>query len=416
MHSLQKTGAIAGALAIAACWPLAVGQLAQKQIEKQFTQFDDSRVKLELVSYERGYLSSLARSNVTVIDPNLKAILTDAHLPTEFAIKHDISHGIWSVSSDNEFEMENPIPLDLKTTTYITGSTDLDIKLGAYKQVFDDASQLDIKPLTADVALGSDGKVEMQYHSEGLKLILNQDESFTAAAFEGYADGYRQGNFWIGKQGIKASDLDFTNAKTLDALTVKNLDYGYQTSLGDDQTRLSNQSIATLDSLDYQGLNFKDLKLDFGVKDIDAQSFIALVELVNKAQNPNQEDSQRAFTYLNQIMQQGFETGLNNFEVSLGEGKVKSAINIAVPENAPSPVSAPFKFISAITLDTDTLISEEILLQFPELKPKFEKLLKMKMMEKTDEGYLLKGKLEDGTMTFSNGQTMPYMMLGAAFL
>lgn len=414
MSSLKTFGAIGGVVAIAACWPLAVGQLAQNQIEKQIANLDKSTVNVELLNYDRGYLSSDAQSLVTVVDPDLKQMLADSDIPTEFKLNHNISHGIWSVTSHNNFAMENPLPMELTSITKLTGNTDVHLTLDNYEQAFKDNSKVAFKPLTLDLQIEPKGDIAVQYESEGLSITLKADEQIETGHFEGSANGFRQGDFWIGDQLI---DFEFVNLSSKEEgdTNIKGLNYQYKTNFENNDTLLTNQSIVKVNAFEHQGIEFSNLDLEFGLEKIDSQAFMKLLALMKK-QSPTAEDSKQAVAYIDSLFQKGFEFGIERFNVEIGEGKVNSRIHAVIPENSPSPTNEPFKLATTMQLDTDNLISEEILTQFPELKPKFDKLIKLKMMDKTEQGYVLKGQLENGTMKFSNGTSMPYMMLAAGLL
>ena len=59
MQNLKKFGAIGGAISLALCWPLAVGQIGQSIIEDGIANMNDDMVKGEIVEYDRGYLLPL---------------------------------------------------------------------------------------------------------------------------------------------------------------------------------------------------------------------------------------------------------------------------------------------------------------------------------------------------------------------
>ncbi|MDW3189852.1 DUF945 domain-containing protein, partial [Vibrio sp. Vb0932] len=56
MQNLKKLGAIGGAISLALCWPLAVGQIGQSIIEDGIANMNDKMIKGEVVEYQRGYL------------------------------------------------------------------------------------------------------------------------------------------------------------------------------------------------------------------------------------------------------------------------------------------------------------------------------------------------------------------------
>ncbi|MGV2839934.1 DUF945 family protein, partial [Vibrio cyclitrophicus] len=72
MEQLRKIGAIGGAISLALCWPLAVGQIGQNAITDGVAKLNNSSIQAEIVEYDRGYLSSNVKTRLTVTDENLK--------------------------------------------------------------------------------------------------------------------------------------------------------------------------------------------------------------------------------------------------------------------------------------------------------------------------------------------------------
>ncbi|PNQ54052.1 DUF945 domain-containing protein, partial [Vibrio agarivorans] len=68
MKNFKKLGAIGGAISLALCWPLAVGQIGQSIIENGIAEMNSDEIKAEIVSYDRSYLSSVVLTRYTVIN------------------------------------------------------------------------------------------------------------------------------------------------------------------------------------------------------------------------------------------------------------------------------------------------------------------------------------------------------------
>lgn len=105
MHQLKKYGAIGGAIALALCWPLAVGQIGQNVIHDGITHLSNDSVKAEVVSYNRGYLSSEVQTRYTVADPELASQLEIDGLPTEFVVNSHVTHGLFSLKAESTLKM-----------------------------------------------------------------------------------------------------------------------------------------------------------------------------------------------------------------------------------------------------------------------------------------------------------------------
>ncbi|ETZ11353.1 hypothetical protein AJ90_21740 [Vibrio parahaemolyticus M0605] len=94
MQNLKKLGAIGGAISLALCWPLAVGQIGQSIIEDGIANMNDKMIKGEVVEYQRGYLSSVVLTRYSVVDPELKTQFERDGLPIMFEVTSDVSHGL----------------------------------------------------------------------------------------------------------------------------------------------------------------------------------------------------------------------------------------------------------------------------------------------------------------------------------
>ena len=129
MENLKKMGAIGGAISLALCWPLAVGQIGQSIIEDGIANTNDEMVKGEVVEYDRGYLSSVVLTRYTVVDPEIKAQLERDGLPTAFDVTSDVTHGLTSLSADSRLVDADFLPLTMHSQTQLNGNTDFTLDL-----------------------------------------------------------------------------------------------------------------------------------------------------------------------------------------------------------------------------------------------------------------------------------------------
>ncbi|EKM32212.1 hypothetical protein VCHENC02_2208, partial [Vibrio harveyi] len=132
MENLKKIGAIGGAISLALCWPLAVGQIGQTIIEDGIANMNDEMVKGEIVEYDRGYLSSVVLTRYTVVDPEIKAQLERDGLPTAFDVTSDVTHGLTSLSADSKLVDADFLPLTMHSKTQLNGNTDFMLNLASW--------------------------------------------------------------------------------------------------------------------------------------------------------------------------------------------------------------------------------------------------------------------------------------------
>ena len=119
MHQLKKYGAIGGAIALALCWPLAVGQIGQNVIKDGVAHLTNESLKAEVISYDRGYLSSEVTTRYTVDDPVLAKELELDGFPTEFIVNSHVSHGLLSLKAESTLEDSERFPLKLMESVFL---------------------------------------------------------------------------------------------------------------------------------------------------------------------------------------------------------------------------------------------------------------------------------------------------------
>ena len=114
MNKIQIVAASLGLTSILACWPFVVGKIPQNTITDQVAQFqhDNPEAQAEILSYQRGYLSSESVIHVVFVDPDLQAQLREWQLPTEYTINQHIQHGAFKVDIDMDIE-NKPLPLEV---------------------------------------------------------------------------------------------------------------------------------------------------------------------------------------------------------------------------------------------------------------------------------------------------------------
>ncbi|MCG6283432.1 DUF945 family protein, partial [Vibrio diabolicus] len=116
MQTIKRIGAVGGAIALALCWPLAVGQIGQSVITDGVAHVSNDKVTAELVSYDRGYLSSKVQTRYTVVDPKMKQQMEAEGFPTEIIMDSDVHHGLLSLTSVSTFPQFPDFPMVINST------------------------------------------------------------------------------------------------------------------------------------------------------------------------------------------------------------------------------------------------------------------------------------------------------------
>ncbi|KOO10999.1 hypothetical protein AKJ18_31375, partial [Vibrio xuii] len=139
MHQLKKIGAIGGAVSLALCWPLAVGQIGHNVIRDGISHLNTQSVQAEIIQYDRGYLSSEVKTRYTVTDPDLAQQLALDGLPSEYVVSSHVQHGLITLKATSVLENMDDLPLTLSTVTQLNGNTDYTLKLDNWHQANDGA-------------------------------------------------------------------------------------------------------------------------------------------------------------------------------------------------------------------------------------------------------------------------------------
>ena len=120
MQQLKKYGAIGGAISLALCWPLAVGQIGYNVINDGIAQLNSDAVEAEIVSYERGYLSSTVVTRYVVKDEFTAEMFAADNIPTEMIVTSEVKHGLFSLGADSATEMWPELTLHTDTCLLYT--------------------------------------------------------------------------------------------------------------------------------------------------------------------------------------------------------------------------------------------------------------------------------------------------------
>ena len=131
---LGKAGALAGALALAAVWPFAIGHIAQSMYENELNTLPSSFFDVETLSYQRGYLSSEIKTRVKLQNPMIDGVFSDL-LPKEAVLITYLDHGLLGVTGRSVIDMTPEIKALTKVLWKTEGSpllikTDFSLKVG----------------------------------------------------------------------------------------------------------------------------------------------------------------------------------------------------------------------------------------------------------------------------------------------
>ncbi|EGA70281.1 hypothetical protein VISI1226_21965 [Vibrio sinaloensis DSM 21326] len=414
MQQLKKYGAIGGAISLALCWPLAVGQIGQNVIEDGITHLNSSSMTAELVSYDRGYLSSDVQTRYVVTDPQLIEQLALDGLPSEFIVNSHVSHGLLSLSAHSVLQDMDELPVTLDTVTQLNGNTDFTLALDTWHQATEgsDGAMVSVTPSTLKGHATVLGEINYDLNIPSVEVDFNSGEKLLISNVKGNGQGRKQNGFWLGEQAIVIGDMSVEDANQTDLFAMKNAKYDFASSIEESSQRVSSQhKVGVEDLVTAEGVIDK-LSLDLELGDLDSNAFEKLIELYQSNPMLTAEDIQTAIPYVETLFSKGFYLSMNKMALTLGEkGEFESQWKITVPQGTDNVGQNPAIILPSLTGNLDTFISNDLVEQYPFIKQGVDEAIVMEFVKQTDAGYEIQAELKDGNLIFSSGQEIPLMAL-----
>ncbi|HCH01080.1 MAG TPA: hypothetical protein DEV85_04205 [Vibrio sp.] len=420
MNNVKKFVAIGGAVLLGACWPLALGQFAQTTIQDTVNKLDKEEVNVELVNYDRGYLSSTAQTKVTVVDPVLKQQLELDGLPTEFLLDHTISHGLVSIATDTKPNDYTSLPIDIHSVTYINGSTALDMtsQKMAFNFANDVNSKLEFSPAKLSADISRDGHIKFDYAFEGLDGHFSNGESLIVDSVTGAGNGQKKEGFWLGSQQITVGETNMVDVQGVSIVDVHKFDYEFNTEENTKEKTFSSHHKIAVDTVDLVDDTLTDLGVDASFNSLDIEAFSQLLSVYqDKGHALNNDDIKVIMASVDGLFEKGFSISLNEMKASIGEGKFNSDWLLNFPKGDNKVTKNPMQVISSINGGANAFISTEMVTQFPFIQSGLDDLIQQGIMVKQADGYHLNGDIKGGNIVFKGGKTLPlFVVLAPLFL
>lgn len=460
MNNVKKYGAIAGGVALVLCWPLAVGKIGQTAMEKFVGNLNGSSVSAKIVSYDRGYLSSVVKTEVDIKNPTLLRQLKADGMPTSYVITSDVSHGLYRLTSHSMLDGYADFPVTLDTVTQLNGNTKYKVNVANWHVKGKDKSNgnysISMSPsyLSGDVSVL--GKASFKLDIPSIELDFGSGEKMLISSITGQGLGKRDKGFWLGEQTINLGELkvvtnkvphtitqDHHSTSTASMKTVSSVDEGtakvatpaqkntipavstqhttfdlkdgklhFRSSLGDKGERIDAHhtlSVKTITMAD--GTQASDLMLDATLGNIDKLSFEKITELLQKSESMTNDDIQHTVPYVNSLFDKGFYLAVNQLSMKVGKGEFRSDLKFVIPAGTANVVKNPMVLLTALQGHLNTFLNTAMVKDYPFMQREVDSAVASKMMTKTDKGYDVKAKIEQGNLVFENGHKIPLLGL-----
>lgn len=406
MKQLKKIGAVGGVVVLLACWPLAVGQIAQKVVTDGISQLNTHGIATDLLEYQRGYLSSSAVTRYRVTDPLLLEQLQLDGLPTTMTVEHQIEHGIFGIDALSQSVERDHLPLILASHTQLNGNTQfsLDIEPLNFQ---DQGGAVSVSRATVTGFATVLGEVNFAFSFPSVQIKFASGESFSFTELTGAGDGKITDGFWLGDLQLalkRVTSLDKGRQVLLDG---RDLSYRISSSSGESGELLqSNHRVSGTMLSSVQG-TITDFGVDFTISDIDAASFQQLMAIYQRKDELSNEQLMQSAVHVDTLFSKGFSMSMNQFKLSAGRGYLDAKWQLVMPEGTHNVSQDMSKIIPALTGSVDTFISEELVTQSPAINEGIDELVIMEMAQPVENGYRIDAVVEKGNIVFSSGQKLP---------
>ncbi|EMX0311464.1 TPA: DUF945 family protein [Vibrio parahaemolyticus] len=413
MQNLKKLGAIGGAISLALCWPLAVGQIGQSIIEDGIANMNDKMIKGEVVEYQRGYLSSVVLTRYSVVDPELKTQFERDGLPIMFEVTSDVSHGLTSLTADSKLVDNDFLPLTMHSKTQLNGNTafTLDLDRWNYRNEAQGVS-VSTSPaqVTGDVTVLGDLKYQVSIPS--VQVDFENGDELHLNDLSGQGKGKQAKGYWLGEQTFSLEKLDVVDSSLKQVFLIEKASYSGNTSNDETGEKLNSQLNINAQKMRLtDGTDVDNFKLNFAIADVDSNSFDQIMSIYQSSPVLDEQQVSELMPHIDTLFSKGFKLSVNELSLAFGEGKFRNEWQLSVPQGTDHITQDPMKLMTATNGELSTYFSDELVEHYPFIQEGIDELLIMELIEKVDGGYELKAQIGEGKLKFENGHEFPLIGL-----
>lgn len=413
MENIKQIGAVGGAVALLLCWPLAVGHIGHQVINHGLAEIDSNQISAEIITYDRGYLSSNVTTQFSVTDTSLKQQLISEGLPTQWLVESHIKHQLFSLAAESRLPEYPDLPITMQSQTRLNGNTDYSVQMDNwhFQSEGEQPFHLAVQPITLSGSISRAG--ELSYHLQLPSARINFIDGQTLQISEFVAQGYghQEHNFWLGQQALKLANLTLFDDEDGVVFSANQGNYVFVSSLDESKQRFTGQHNLVIAELANEEGNIKQLTFDFSLADLDSQAFEQLSELYHDYADSPFDTLNRALPVMERLFAQGFSLNLNQLSAVVGEGEFNAKWLLSVPMGTDNILQDPTSILPALTGEVDNYISQQFAEDFPFIQMTMDELVMMEMATQDENGYYIKANLKQGDVLFSNGTQVALLSL-----
>ncbi|MBY7962586.1 DUF945 family protein [Vibrio fluvialis] len=413
MKTIKRIGAVGGAISLALCWPLAVGQIGQNVITDGVNHIDNDKVKAEVVSYDRGYLTSTVQTRYSIVDPAIKLQMEAEGMPTEVVMHSEVHHGLLSLTAVSTFPDYPDFPMVINSTTRLNGNTEYTAQTETwhYANNGENPFTLSVTPMVFKGTATTLGELTYSASIPSIDMDFPTGEKVQMSNLVGEGQGIQQNGFWIGQQKMTIEQLNTQDTAGDSPFSAKQASYEFTSTLDESKQRFSSQHIIKIGELVNESGKVNDVQIDFTLGDVDSQSFAKLSDIYQENPDMSQQAISEALPYVDILFAKGFKVSMNKMALKVGEGEFDSNWSFAIPEGTKDVLQDPSVILSALTGNLDTFVSTQLAADYPFVQQGVDELVMMEMATQNEKGYQLKADVKDGNLVFANGQQVPLVAL-----
>ncbi|PJC87774.1 hypothetical protein CSW98_01205 [Vibrio sp. HA2012] len=405
MQQLKKIAMVGGAIALAACWPLAVGQIGQKLVHNGIQDMQMQGYSAELISYKRGYLSSVAVTHYAISDPVTKQRLEQDGLPTEISLKHKIRHSLFSINTETVPVSDADIPAVLHTTTQLNGNTEFTLFVDTINHTNDDGSLIEVASSEMKGHVSVSGQVDFILDVPSVNLGFVNGEALQIHEIKGSGDGIKEDGFLLGSHQFMLKNITLTGADNVALFQGSDISYQIRSQKNKQNERIDSRHILQGSQFITAGEHVDKALIDFTWGDLDIKTMQALTE-------QNEDDPASLSASADAFFNKGFYFAVNDMQISVGDGGLfDTRWRLTLPEGVANITADMSKILPVLEGNLSTFISGEMLVRYPYFKPGLDELIMMEMAKETEKGIQINAEIKQGNVEFEGGAKVPLFSL-----
>ncbi|MGF1763023.1 DUF945 family protein [Aliivibrio kagoshimensis] len=433
MKELKKYAAIGGAIAIAACWPFATGQIGQSIMTDTIAHYDNPVVSIELLDYDRGYLSSTAVSKVTITDPVIAEQFRADGLPESLTFNHQIHHGLISIDSVSHLDVPPELEefladMDIKfeSSSQLSGSTHIQFTSKAKSiqmpaELESGIERIDVSRFTLDADIDRDGLNGFSYHLPALDFVSDLGEKINLSGFSGEGKGSSNGAFWVGTNDVYLKEASITSGT--ESGVLKGLSYKNSTSLseesqpGSDDQKVSSTNTFKLGLLESGQDKVENARLSVTFSELDYAALKKMFATYNKLQeSQDQTVISELELAINLLVAKGLNLSIDDFGATIMGGEFSSKLDLMLPAGTPRASQDATKLVANLRGSSSVSISKSLAENNPIVQLMLDEQLEKGVVVDSGEQYEFTTEIKEGSATLSNGEQVPLFMVLAPFM